>query len=423
MGPAGPRAGPEGGPPEGRPARPRAGAPRPAWLTRGVAGIGLASFLSDLGHEVPTALLPTLLVGILGAPAAALGLVEGAADALAGVAKLIGGALADDPRRRRMTAVASYAATAILSGLIGVVGVAWQAGVLRAGAWTARGLRTPARNALLAEAAPPSAYGRAYGLERALDNFGAIVGPLLAIGLVGAFGVRAAILASALPGLLAAVAILDAARSAPPPRARPPRTGFVLGQRARGVFRGSLGRAMRAMAAFELGNVAATLLILRVSELLVPAGGLRVASAVAIGLYAAHNAAATLASFPAGRLADRRGPMTALGLGVTLFLLAYLGFAVGGRTALVPGTALVLAGLGIGCVETAEHAAVARLASGELRGSAFGVLGALQSLGNLAASGAVGLIWSVLSPGAAFAWPAAWMGVSLALVVRAARRG
>ena len=92
------------------------------WLTPGVWGVGLASLLSDVGHEVPTALLPSLLTSTLGAPAAALGLIEGLADGLAGLARFAGGALADDPQRRRNTALGGYTTTAILSALIGVAG-------------------------------------------------------------------------------------------------------------------------------------------------------------------------------------------------------------------------------------------------------------------------------------------------------------
>jgi MFS family permease len=151
--------------------------PRERWLSPGVAGIGTASLLSDAGHEIPTALLPSLLSATLGAPAAALGLIEGIADGLAGIARLAGGAIADDPQRRRAQAVAGYTTTAVLSSLIGAATTVWQVGVLRAGAWAARGLRVPARNALLADIVPAAVYGRAYGFERAMDNLGAIVGP------------------------------------------------------------------------------------------------------------------------------------------------------------------------------------------------------------------------------------------------------
>jgi MFS family permease len=185
------------------------------WLGPGVVGIGTASFLADVGHEIPTALLPNLLTATLGAPAAALGLIEGVADGLAGTARLAGGAIADDPQRRRAQAVAGYTTTAVLSSLIGTATAVWQVAVLRAGAWAARGLRVPARNALLADIVPASVYGRAYGFERACDNLGAIVGPLLALALVGLVGTRTAIALSIIPGLLAALAIVYAIRHAP----------------------------------------------------------------------------------------------------------------------------------------------------------------------------------------------------------------
>jgi nitrate/nitrite transporter NarK len=100
----------------------------PKWLTRGVAGIGGASLLADLGHELPTALLPSFLTKTLGAPAAALGLIEGIADGCAGVARFAGGALADDPHRRRRSALGGYTATAVLSSLIGLTTATWQVG-------------------------------------------------------------------------------------------------------------------------------------------------------------------------------------------------------------------------------------------------------------------------------------------------------
>jgi hypothetical protein len=84
------------------------------WLGPGVAGIGSASFLADVGHEIPTALLPNLLTATLGVPAAALGLIEGLSDGLAGAARLAGGALADDPRRRRTLAVGGYTTVSYL---------------------------------------------------------------------------------------------------------------------------------------------------------------------------------------------------------------------------------------------------------------------------------------------------------------------
>jgi MFS family permease len=128
-----------------------------------------------------------------------------------------------------------------------------------------------------------------------------------------------------------------------------------------------------------------------------------------------------VASVPAGRLGDRRGAVLVLALGVGLFGLAYAGFAAGGSSVLALAPWFIAAGVAIGCVETAEHAAVAALAPVELRGSAFGLLAAVQSFGNLAASAIAGLLWTAVSPRVAFAYLVGW--VLLAMVgLLAARR-
>ncbi|MGI8520524.1 MAG: MFS transporter [Actinomycetota bacterium] len=382
------------------------------WLTAGVRGIGAASLLSDLGHEIPTSLLPRFLTSTLGAPAAALGLIEGLADGVAGLMRLLGGALADDPRRRRNAAIGGYATTALLTALIGAAQAVWQVGLLRTGGWAARGLRVPSRNALLADAVPSESYGRAYGFERAMDNLGAVGGPLLALILVAAFSLRLAILLSVIPGLLAVAAILYAIRHLPRQPAREHRPIRIT---VRPLMRGRLGRLMVAVGAFELGNVAATLLILRATELLTPTRGGHSATQLALGLYLSYNLAATLTSIPAGRLSDRFGPIRVLAGGTVSFLAAYLTFATVEASIPTLGVAFVLAGVGIGCVETAEHAAVATEALTHLRGSAFGLLAAVQSFGNLAASGVAGLIWTTVSPTAAFFYSSAWMGIAIVI--------
>jgi MFS family permease len=380
-----------------------------------VAGIGCASLLADVGHEVPTALLPSLLTSTLGAPASALGLIEGVSDGLAGLARFGGGALADDPGRRRAIAVGGYTTTAVLSSVTGAATSAWQVGVLRAGAWAARGLRVPARNALLADIVDPAVYGRAYGFERAMDNFGAIGGPLLAIALVAMVGTRGAIGLSIIPGLLATVAILYAIRHTTAPKARE-RTRVQL--QVRPVLQGRLRPLFAGIGAFEFGNCAATLLILRATELLTPGRSHTSAATTALWLYVSYNAAATIASVPAGRHADRTTPRRTLAIGVMAFGLAYAGLTrdTHGWVSLTPW--FILAGIGIGCVETAEHAAVAAYAPAEIRGSAFGLLAAIQSFGNFAASGIAGLLWTIASPSWAFAYLTGWMILAAILLTR-----
>jgi MFS family permease len=394
---------------------------RREWLTPGVGGIGTASFLADVGHEIPTALMASFVTSTLGAPAAALGVIEGISDGLAGAGRFVGGALADDPGRRRTVAVGGYSATAVLSALIGVTTGVVAAGALRGAAWAARGLRVPARNALLADVVPAEAYGRAYGFERTMDNLGAIVGPLLALGLVAVFSVRTAILVSVVPGLLAALAIVYAIRQAKLPQVRERKK---LRFQVRAVLHGQLGRVMLGFTAFEVGNVAATLLILRATDALRPGHGIGAATQIGIALYVLYNVAATVTSFPAGGYSDklgRHGPLSVTAAGVVSFLVAYVLFAVSGPVIAVLGVAFVLAGVGIGCVETAQNAAVAAIAPAEVRGSAFGLLATVQAGGNLAASAVAGLLYTVASPAVAFVYLAVWMVAALVVLGWSAR--
>jgi MFS family permease len=121
--------------------------------------------------------------------------------------------------------------------------------------------------------------------------------------------------------------------------------------------------------------------------------------------------------FSGTSLADARGAVVVLAVGVGLFGLAYAGFALGGTALLLLAGCFVAAGVAIGCVETAEHVAVAGLAPQALRGSAFGLLAAIQSLGNLAASGVAGLLWTAVSPRAAFGYLAGWMLAALLVLL------
>jgi MFS family permease len=322
--------------------------------------------------------------------------------------------LADDPSRRRAIAVGGYTATAVLSAGLGAVGAAWQAGVLRAGAWGARGLRVPARNALLADVVPPAVYGRAYGFERMMDNLGAVGGPLLAIALLAVVGIRWAIGLSVIPGVLAALAIVYAIRhtTAPAERQRLP-----IRVRVRPVMRGGLGRLMVGIMAFELGNCAATLLILRATDLFRHGHSQTSATQLALVLYVLYNVAATVISIPAGRHLDRTNPVRVMAAGAVLFAAGYVWFAAGTSSTAVLAPAFILVGLGIGCAETAQAAAVATLAPIDLRGSAFGLLATAQAAANLGASAIAGILWTAVSPTAAFTFLAAAAAAAVPLIV------
>jgi MFS family permease len=384
----------------------RAGA-RQGWLTRGVAGVGLASFFSDSGHEIATAILPTFIVSTLRGSAGTLGLIEGISDALTGIAKLIGGPLANQPARRRKMATGGYLVTAAATGAIGFATTIYQAGLLRATAWTARGIRSPARDTLLASLASPQTYGRAFGLERAGDNLGAVVGPLLASALVAIVGVRHAIYFAAVPGVFAALAITAAAREA---RRHETSTKERIRLEFGRLREARMARALAPVALFELGNVATTLLILRSTDLLhVHGRSLAAATSLAILLYAAHNAVAAGVAYAGGHWIDRAGPQRAFATGALVYLVAYAGFAFSLHSWVLLLLAFSLAGSGIGLAETAESALVAQRLPDEARGSGFGLLGGVQSFGDFASTAAVGALWTLVSPTLGFAYAAAWM--------------
>jgi MFS family permease len=229
-----------------------------------------------------------------------------------------------------------------------------------------------------------------------------------------AIGIRHTIYLSVIPGLLAALAIVVAAREAAgrgdPVRRR---IHFELSAlREAGIL-----RALAPVTLFELGNCATTLLILRATGLLHSGRSLSDAAAIAVLLFAAHNLIGSALAYPAGRAVDRRGPRLVFGLALLLFGLAYVGFSLTGGSWPVLLLFFALAGAGMGLSDTAESAMVARLLPDELRGSGFGLLGGVQSLGDFVSSAAVGLVWTVVSPTAAFILAAAWMAISLAATV------
>jgi MFS family permease len=380
--------------------------PNVRWLTPGVGAVGAASFFSDSGHEVTTSVLPAFLTGTLGASAAALGVIDGISDALMGVMKLIGGPLANDPHRRARTASGGYLGTAVA---IGAAVTVWQVGALRAIAWLSRGLRSPARDALLASLSPVATHGRAFGLERAADNLGAVAGPLLAAGLVTWVGVGPALYLAAVPGLFAAIAIIVATResrlSAQTRRESSPRRLELRALRDAGML-----RALVPVLLFEFGNLATTLLILRATQLLTSQQrSVTTATSIAILIYAGHNVIATFASLVAGGWYDRAGPRVVFATGAAVYVIGYGLFSAGAHSAIAVVLAFVAAGVGIGLAEPTESAVVARLLPDRLRGSGFGVLGAVQAAGDVVATVVAGLLYALISPAVAFGYAALWM--------------
>ncbi len=402
--------------------------PKAKWLNRTVWGMALTSFFSDLGHEAQSTLLPSFLAA-LGCPPLALGAIEGVTDAASSFMKLGAGWISDRLPRRKPFVVAGYAATGLASGIIALA----QGWPLILGGklfgWLGRGIRGPLRNALLAEAIPPEARGRAFGFHRAGDTLGAILGPLAVVLLLGwgnAHGLarlpylRTLMFWTMIPGLIAAAIMAWIIQEKRRTELRKVSLRHALAQMPHPFRRYLIGVGL-----FGAGDYAHTLLILAATQLLTPAHGPMKAAALGGFLYVWHNGIYAAAAYPAGHLGDRRGHRVILGIGYALSVLVPLAligcFTRGWASMPVFAGIFGLAGLVNGIQDTLEDAATADLTPAEHRGLGFGLLGAVNGMGDLVSSLVVGALWTI-NPTLGFGFAALMMALG-AILVLTGRRG
>lgn len=413
------------------PADPPAPAPR-RWLNRTVAGAGLTSALGDLCYETTTVVLPGFLA-VLGIPAAALGLIEGIADAVAAFTKMAAGYVADRFGHRKRLVLLGYALTPLGQALIALA-AGWPLLLLgRVVAWFGKGLRGPLRDAIVLQAVSADTRGRAFGFHRAMDTLGAVVGPLLGVALLGwaqgsgAFGddasgpFRVVLWLSVIPGVAAVLAFAWLVRDAQ--RSPNPALRFVGALRALPArFRRYLG----AVGLFGCGDFSHTLLILAATQLLTPSLGVVQAAQVAGLLYVLRNVVQVAASVPVGALADRFGtpPVLVAGyaLGTLTAALTALAFWNGASHVALLAGVFVVAGLYTAVQEALESPMTAGLVGGETLDLAVGALGTVNGLAKFASSALVGVVWSTLSPSLAFGVAALLMAAGTLALGRVAPR-
>jgi len=401
-------------------------APGERWLNRNVIGMGVTSFLSDAGHEAATAVLPAFL-NTLGAPPIALGTIEGVADAASSFVKLGAGWISDRLGHRKSITVAGYAITGVAIASFGLA-LSWPMVLIgRLFGWLGRGIRGPLRDAMLAESVPAESRGKAFGFHRAGDTLGAIVGPLLAVGLLALLQPAAAAHPSTpfriifaitlVPGLGAALAFGLMVSE----RRRAPRPELPFWATLR-TLPSSYRRFLAGVGTFGAGDYAHTLLILAATQLLTPAYGLVRAAQIAGLLYVGHNVLYAAASYPIGALSDRFGRRELLALGYLVGVAVSIGFAIAFALPLANVGYLLLlfalAGTYIAAEDALEGALTADFVGTDVRGTAYGVMGTVNGVGDLAASVIVGLLWTVVSPAAGFVYAAAAMLVGAVMVYR-----
>jgi MFS family permease len=389
------------------------GLPGVVWL------LGAASLLNDVSSEAIFPLLPMFLAE-LGGGVRYLGVVEGAADAIAAVTKVLAGRLSDRGPRRFLV-VGGYAIPALARAGIAAAFAPWHVLAARVSDRFGKGIRSGPRDALLADAAPAGEAGRAFGLQRSMDHLGAAVGPLLAAGLVAAgTPVRATFAVAAAAGLAApllltlrlkdrevgpAASSSSTLGSSPSATSIPPAAGTASAPRALpALLRGYLALS----ALFALANSTDAFLLVRAREVGVPAAAVPL-------LWFLHHVVKAFAGLPGGALSDRvrRGAVVAAGWGA--YALAYLGFAFAHR----PWQIAVLFGfyaLYHGLAEGAERALVADLAPAGARGRAFGWYYGVAGAAALPAGLVTGALWGAFGAPVALGTCAALAGAAALLL-------
>jgi MFS family permease len=355
-----------------------AGLPKVVWL------LGLASLLNDVSSEAMFPLLP-LFLAQLGGGVAIVGVVEGAADAIAAATKVVAGRVSDRGPRRLLV-VGGYALPALARASIAAALAPWHVLAARVTDRIGKGVRAGPRDALLAEAAPRGEVGRAFGLQRSLDHLGAAIGPLVASGLLAAgASLRATFAVAAAVGVAAPLVLalrLRDPRTEPTavtaPTSIPTSTSST---RLPPALRGYVALA----ALFALANSTDAFLLVRAREVGVSAPAVPL-------LWFLHHVVKTLAGLPGGALSDRvpRAAVVAAGWGA--YAIAYVGFALAEAPWHVAALFAFYA-LYHGLAEGAERALVADLAPPGLEGRAFGWYHGVAGAAALPAGVLTGLLW------------------------------
>ena len=366
--------------------------PRIAGVPRNVFALGVVSFFADVSTEMVYPLVPIFLTTVLGAPVAAVGLIEGVAESTASLLKLVSGWWSDRVGRRMPLVVAGYGLAAVGKLLLALAG-AWPVVFLaRFVDRFGKGVRGSPRDALIADSTPADERGRAFGFHRSMDTAGAVVGPLLALLFVALFHdrMRVVFALAFIPGMLSVLALALVRE----PRRRARATGSTpLPFSLRGYTRPFL-LFLGASLLFALGNSSDIFLILRAKNL-----GLSTTAVVLA--YVLYNFVYMAVATPAGIVSDRIGRRSVFVTGLLIFAAVYFGFAVAGRGAVV-WPLFAVYGLYIALTDGVGKALITDLVPEVRRATALGAYGMLTGLAALVASVVAGVLWDTVGTPAPF---------------------
>ena len=375
--------------------------------------LAAVSFLTDVASEMIYPLLPLFLSTVLGTTAAGLGVIEGVAESVSALLRLPSGWWSDRIGRRKPLVVLGYGLAAVARPLIGLAQSTGQVLAIRVTDRFGKGVRSAPRDALIADAVAPAHRGYAYGLHRAADSAGAVVGPLIAWGLLhwGWVDLRALFLWAAVPGMLALVLVIWWVRESPVAArgrgAAVPSEALV--DRVDGALGAVFWRFLGVLFLFTLAASSDAFLLLRASSLGVTVSQIPI-------LWAMLHVVKSASTVVGGRLSDHVGRRPLILGGWMVYALTYLGFALASSAWHVWALFLVY-GLYFGATEGVEKALVADLVPEDRRGAAFGWFNAALGVGALPASILFGVLWERAGAATAFLTGAAIAGAATLLLL------
>lgn len=357
---------------------------------RNVLALGIVSFFTDISTEMILGVLPVFIIEELGASRAILGLIDGVAEVLNYFFRIVSGFISDKLGVRKIVVLAGYAISTFAKPGFAFVKSWTQALVIRVTDRVGKGVRTSARDALLAESVDEKSLGKAFGLHRTLDQMGAILGPGIAALLVGFIGMRGIFLFSFIPGFLALLVLIFFVEERKVSRKR---HGELM-KDVNAVLTRDFLYFLVAVALFSIGAYSPSFILVKSKNLGIPSAAIPL-------IYALINVMHTVVAIPAGLLSDRIGGARTISMGYLLFSVTSLTLTLLSGIEVAVFTALLF-GSYIGIIETVQRAIVAKFGPSQLKGTAYGLYYIVVGFCSIIANVVFGILWDMLGSEKAF---------------------
>ncbi len=358
--------------------------------------LGATSFLTDLSSEMIMPLLP-LFLSSLGGGGMLIGIIGGLGDSIASLFKVFSGYMSDKTGKRKLYVFFGYSLSSFAKLLFAFASSAWDFVLLRPLERFGKGIRTAPRDAIIAESTIKEKRGKGFGIHRALDNFGAVVGSIIALLLVTTytFTFQSVFLVAAIVSFTALIPLMwIKEKHIKPKRYTSIKIGFS-------KLSDNLKLFIFVSSLFALANFTYMFYILRAQDVV----GVQFGIAMPMVLYIIMNVTETIFSTPAGMLSDKIGRVNVLLIGYGVFAIMSLGFfIVSSFILLIP--LFVVYGIALSFVDATERALVSDLAHKDYRATAIGTYHTATGLAMLPAGMIAGALWQFVSPDATFIYSA-----------------